>query len=99
MLNKGSRILYNIITDTDSITTPRWSTDLGNSSVADCRKYNAVITELHDVNLRDLQFEINNKILVTKSFIHRNNKVDNNAYTFCNQETGTTKHLFCKCEK
>ena len=29
---KGSRRLYNILIDTDSITPTRWSTDLGNIS-------------------------------------------------------------------
>ena len=44
--------LYNILTDKDSITPTRWSTDFGNVSKEDFRKYNSVITELHDVNLR-----------------------------------------------
>ena len=83
---KGSRRLYNILTDTDSITPTRWATDLGNIPEEDFRKYNSVITELH------------NKILVTKSFSHRINKVDNNICTFCNQEIEIIKHLFCEYE-
>ena len=95
---KGSRRLYNILTDTDAITPTRWATDLGNIPEEDLRKYNSVITELHDVKLKDFQFKINNKILVTKSFLHRINKVDNNTCTFCNREIETIKHLFCECE-
>ena len=95
---KGSRKLYNILTDTDSITPTRWATDLGNIPEEDFRKYNSVITERHDVKLKDFQFKINNKILVTKSFLHRINKVDNNICTFCNQEIETIKHIFCEYE-
>ena len=51
---KGSRRLYNIfLTDIDSITPTRWATDLGNIPEEDFRKYNSVITELHDVKLKD----------------------------------------------
>ena len=57
-----------------------------------------MITELHDVKLKNFQFKINNKILVTKSFLHRINKADNNTCTFCKQEIEIIKHLFCECE-
>ena len=85
---KGSRSLYNTLTNN--------FTDLGNIPEEDFRKYSSVITELQDVKLKDFQFKINNKILVTKSFLHRINNVDNNTCTFCNQEIETIKHLFCK---
>ena len=55
---KGSRRLYNILTDTDSITPTRWATGLGNIPEEDFRKYNSVITELHDVKLKDFQFKV-----------------------------------------
>ena len=57
-----------------------------------------MITELHDVKLKDFQFKINNKILVTISFLRRINKADNNICTFCNHEIETIKHLFSECE-
>ena len=79
-------------------TPTRWATDLGKIPEVDFRKYNSVITELHDVRLQDFQFNINNKIFVTKSFLNRINKVENNTCTFCNQDIETIKYLFCECE-
>ena len=42
---------------------------------------------------------INNKILVTKSFLHRINLIDNNTCSLCTEYPGTIKHLFFECEK
>ena len=65
----------------------------------DIMKYNSVITELKEVALKDSQFKINNKILVTKYFIHRIGTIDENNCSYCNEHQETIFHLFIECAK
>ena len=51
-------------------------------------KYNIVIKYFNEVVLKDFQYKFTNKILVTKSFLHRiRNKMNNNMCLYCKQET------------
>ena len=43
--------------------------------------------------------KVNNHILVTKSFLHKINKVDNDRCTFCGLETETIIHELFNCNK
>ena len=47
------------------------------------------------MKLKDFQF----KILVTKSFLHKINKIDNNICSLCGEYPETLIHLFFECEK
>ena len=49
--------------------------------------------------LKDFQFKINNKILVTKSFLHKIKIIVNNTCSLCREYPETIKHLFFECEK
>ena len=49
--------------------------------------------------MKDFQYKVANKILVTKSFLHRINKVDNNICEYCNLQPETIYHLFIECVK
>ena len=59
--------------------------------------YNSVIPTLNEIKLRDFQYKITNKILVTKSFLYRINKVDDNLCEYCRQNPETIHHLFVHC--
>ena len=59
--------------------------------------YNSVIPTLKEIKLRDFQYKITNKILVTKSFLYRINKVDDNLCEYCRQNPETIHHLFVHC--
>lgn len=50
-------------------------------------------------SLKDFQFKIKNKILVTTSFLHRISKKDDNQCSYCNQHAETIYHLFVECDK
>ena len=65
----------------------------------DIMKYNSVITELKEEALKDFQFKINNKILVTKYFIHRIGTTDENNCSYYNEHQETIFHLFIECAK
>ena len=47
--------------------------------------YYRTLKLFHEINLRDLQYKINNKILVTNSFLFKINKSENLACSNCNE--------------
>ena len=97
---KGSRRIYDIfIKNIRHDVQIRWSRDLGIIQREDWININSTIKEFSEVKLKDFQFKINNKILVTKSFLHRINLIDNNTCSLCTEYPETIKHLFFECEK
>ena len=55
--------------------------------------YNDTIKNIKEVKLQEFQFKVNNHNLVTKSFLHKINKVDNARCAFCGLETETIIHV------
>ena len=54
---------------------------------------------MKEVKLKDFQFKLNNKILASKSFLLRINKIDNNLCSYCGNNPETLMHLFVDCQK
>ena len=56
-------------------------------------KCNLVIKDSNEVGLKDVQYKLPNKILVTKSFLHRTRKIEDNlcAYQFYFYLSSATK--------
>ena len=52
-----------------------------------------------EVKIRDFQYKINNKILVTNSFLAKINKVDSELCTYCKEQPDKIHHLFLACPK
>ena len=75
----------------------RWERDIGYISAAEIKAYNSIIPTLKEIRLRDFQYKITNKILVTKSFLYRIHKVDDNLCEYCWQKT--IFHLFVQCNQ
>ena len=92
---KGSRTLYNIIVGNKDSSPPsqKWVNILGNLTQEEWNSYNDTIKNIKEVKLQEFQFKVNNLILVTKSFLHKINKVDNDRCTFCGLETETILHV------
>ena len=65
------------------------------------KKYNSILKYMYidEIKLRDYQFKINNRILVTNSFLHKINKVDNELCSYCRKETESISLLFVNCAK
>ena len=59
----------------------------------------SVIIALNEVKLKDFQYKITNKILVTKSFLYRINKTEDNLCEYCHEQPETIFHLFVQCEE
>ena len=75
--NKGCRRLYDIMIDANKpIIHNRWLNEVENISEKQWETYNHVIQSVSEVKLKDLQYKITNRILVTKSFLFKINKVD-----------------------
>ena len=61
--------------------------------------YNSVLKDFHVVVLKEFQYKLTNKILVTKPILHRIRKIENNLCSYCEQEPETILHLFVSCDK
>ena len=48
--------------------------------------YHRTLKLFHEIKLRDFQYKINNKILVTNSFLYKINKTDNLACSYCGEQ-------------
>ena len=53
----------------------------------------------NEVVLLDFQYKLTHTIFVTKSFLHRIRKIENNLCLYCKQEPETILHLFVDCDK
>lgn len=98
---KGCRTFYNILTKNQEASSPpnKWINELGNITNEEWNCYNQFLKTLKEIKLRDFQFKINNRILVTKSFLYKINKIDNDRCSFCHQDRETISHLFANCPK
>ena len=92
--NKGCRRLYDIMIDANKpIIHNRWLNEVGNISEKQWENYNHVIQSVSEVKLKDFQCKITNRILVTKSFLFKINKVDDNLCEYCKQYPESIYHL------
>jgi hypothetical protein len=66
-------------------------------NVADYKSYCSATKVIQEIKLRDFQIKINNSILVTKTFLHKINRADNDRCSYCNHEPETINHLFLQC--
>ena len=97
---KGCRRMYDVMVPTKSIQeSSRWERDIGYITEAEVKAYNSVISTLKEIKLRDFQYKIRNRILVTKSFLYRIRKVDDNLCEYCRQNSETILHLFVQCNQ
>ena len=97
---KGSRVFYDIFTMVEDINKHnKWENELGHINERDWNIYHSVVTDIDEIKLRDFQYKINNKILVTKSFLFKINKIDNDLCSYCKQYPESIAHLFLRCEK
>ena len=57
--------------------TNRWNRELGDITNDELKTFNLNLKFINEIKLRDFQFKINNKILVTNYFLHKIIKIDN----------------------
>ena len=98
---KKARTFYDILVGNKIPAPPseKWIKELGDIEQDEWNSYNRIIKDIKEAKLKEFQFKINNRILVTKSFLYKINKVDDGMCSFCNQHPETILHLFYYCEK
>ena len=97
---KGSRRFYDILAHVgETGVTNRWGNQFGNINDKEWKLYNSSIKDIKEVKLADFQYKINNKILVTNSFLFKIKKINNNGCSYCNEHGETIEHLFSSCTK
>ena len=98
---KGSRRFYDILISNKEPTLPvqSWVNSVGNITQEEWNKINTETKKIKEVKLKDFQFKVNNHIIVTKSFLFKINKVDNDRCSYCNQDSETKSHIFYNCSK
>ena len=84
----------------DQITRQeKWINEMGYINDQEWNRYNTNINDLSEVTLKDFQFKINNKILVTKTFLHKIRQVEDNLCSYCKWKPETILHLFVEIDK
>ena len=98
---KGSRTIYDVLIENKDLTPPprKWVNIIGNISENEWNSYNTMTKKIKEVKLQEFQFKVNNQKLVTKSFLLKIKKVDNDRRSFCNQESETIIHVLFLCNK
>ena len=97
---KGSRIFYDILVGVNEyIPQAKWQTEMGAIGEEEWKMYHRTLKLFHEIKLRDFQYKINNKILVTNSFLYKINKTDNLACSYCGEQSEKIHHLFLRCPR
>ena len=98
---EDSRTIYDILIENKDLTPPlqKWVNTIGNISENEWNSYITLIKNILEVKLQEFQFKVNYHILVTKSFLLKIKKVDNDRCSFCNQESETIMHVLFLCNK
>ena len=95
---KGSRNIYDLFVGADEINSHvKWQATLGDTTENEWKTYHSYITNIKEIKLRDFQYKINNKILVTNSFLRKINRIDSGLCTYCNEKEEKIFHLFLEC--
>ena len=68
----------------DQITRQgKWINEMGYIIDQEWKGYNTNINDLNEVTRKEFQFKIDNKILVTKTFLHKIRKVEDKLCSYC----------------
>ena len=96
---RGCRDIYDkIVSVNETIVPNKWLNEVGDISVEEWKRINRNLHNIKEIKLRDFQFKINNRILVTNTFLLKIKKKETNLCSYCNQEAETITHLLFSCE-
>ena len=68
------------------IPQAKWQAEMVAIGEEEWKMYHRTLKLFHERKLRDFQYKINNKILVTNSFLFKINKTDNLACSYCGEQ-------------
>ena len=97
---RGCRGIYDMLIPVNEVIIPnKWINEIGDIQIGEWKKINKNLNYIKEIKLRDFQFKINHRILVTNSFLFKIKKKDSNRCSYCNQEAETITHLLFHCGK
>ena len=97
---RGCRTFYDQLIQVDQIIRQeKWMNEVEYINDQELNTYNSVIKDFNEVVLKEFQYKLTNRILVTKSFLHRIRKIEDNLCSYCKKEPETIIHLFADCDK
>lgn len=97
---KGCRLFYEILAGVNDLNShDKWRNEIGVIQENDWHRYHSSLQKIKEVKLKDFQFKINNRILVTNSFLWTINKIDSNLCGYCKENIESIYHLFITCPK
>ena len=96
---RGCRDIYDkTVSVNETIVPNKWLNEVGDISVEEWKRINRNLHNIKEIKLRDFQFKINNRILVTNTFLFKIKNKETNLCSYCNQEAETITHLLFSCE-
>ena len=98
---KGSRIFYDIFVGVnDYFPQGKWQAEIGDINENEWKLYFLNIKQYHEVKFRDFQYKINNRNLVTNSFLFKISKKKKVMYVpIVGNNQKKIFHLFLLCPK
>ena len=86
-VKKGSRVFYDIFVNVnDDIPQNKWQAEIGDISENERKSYFLSTKKWHEVKVRDFQYNINNNILVTNTFLAKIYKFDIGVCSYCKEQ-------------
>ena len=76
----------------------KWTKELGDITSEEMNVYNRNLKYVKEIKLRDFQFKINHRILVTNSFLLKIKKKETDLCSYCHTESESIMHLFARCD-
>ena len=96
---KGCRSIYDkIVSVNQLLLTNKWTTELGDITSEEMKVYKRNLKYVKEIKLRDFQFKINHRILVTNSFLLKIKKKETDLCSYCHKESESIMHLFARCD-
>ena len=69
---KGCRDIYDTLISANDVSVPNyWTTEIGDVSNDEWKRFSKNLIYIQEIKLRDFQYKINNRILVTNTFLYK----------------------------
>ena len=97
---RGCRDIYDTLIPVDETIAPvKWLQEINDITVVEWKMYNKNLNQIKEVKLKDFQYKILNRILVTNRFLYKTKRKETDKCSYCNTESESISHLLFSCEK
>lgn len=97
---RGCRDIYDkLVPVNENIQPNKWINEIGDITVDEWKKFNGDLIYIKEMKLRDFQYKLNNRILVTNTFLYKIKRKESSLCSYCNLEPESLLHLLYSCVK